>query len=184
LEYDERELVESLPEIKQIMAEHPSDFFQILKNICLKSGLKVVYTPCLSGASINGSTRWIGDSPLIQLSARYKQNDIFWFTFFHEIAHILLHGKKYIALERVEYKEFDKAKEDEADAFAVKWTFSEEEEAELMKKPVITEEDVEFYAKKFNTHPACIIGRLHHKELIHYSVGRRFLEKIDLSEVN
>ncbi len=180
--YKEKSLLNSLPELKRLMAEHPSDFFKRLQSICLRSGLRVVYTPCINGASINGSTRWIGDSPLIQLSARYKQNDIFWFTFFHEIAHILMHGKKYVALEDVDYEELDESKEKEADEFAVKWTFSKEEEEEVLKKPVITEEDVEFFAKKFNTHPACIIGRFHHKKLIEHYIGRRFIEKIDLSQ--
>ena len=37
------------------------------------------------------------------------------------------------------------------------------------------------FAKKFNTHPAMIIGRLQHDNIIHYSIGRQFMEPIDLN---
>jgi HTH-type transcriptional regulator / antitoxin HigA len=33
------------------------------------------------------------------LSFRYKTNDHFWFSLFHELAHLLLHGKKSLFLE-------------------------------------------------------------------------------------
>jgi len=180
-EYDEKVFTNCLPEIKNLLATHPSDFFKKLQAICLSAGVKIVYTPCLPGASIHGSTRWLGDTPLIQMSAKYPHNDSFWFTFFHEAAHIIKHGKKYIALENVDYKEEDKAKEKEADDFAIMWTFSEEEEEEVLSSARLTSQDIHGFAKKFNTHPGIIIGRFHHKKLIPYSVGREFLVKIDIS---
>jgi HTH-type transcriptional regulator / antitoxin HigA len=33
-----------------------------------------------------------------------KNNNQFWFTFFHEVGHLLLHGKKEVFLEQIEYK--------------------------------------------------------------------------------
>ncbi len=183
LRYDEKILVRNLPEIKEVMAKQQDDFFIQVQSICLKAGVKVVYTPCLPGATLHGSTRWIGDIPLVQLSARYKQNDIFWFTFFHEIAHILKHGKKYVALENVDYEEEDTDKEQEADEFAIKWTFSKQEEEEVLSNTPLSEYDIVNFANKFKTHPALIIGRFHHKGLLPYSVGRKFIQKIDLSEM-
>lgn len=178
--YDKRKFEESLPEIKSLMAQQPDDFFIKLQNICFASGVKLVYTPCLPGASVNGSSRWIGDSPLIQMSARYKQNDIFWFTFFHEVGHILKHGKKYISLEKVDYDDEEKQHEKEADEFAMKWTFSREQELELLHRKPLSEDDILKYAKEFNTHPAMIIGRFHHKKFIHFSVGRKFIKRIEI----
>lgn len=180
--YDEKSFTASLTNLKNLMATHPDGFFKQLQQICLSSGVKVVYTPCLPGASIHGSTRWFGDNPLIQMSAKYPHNDSFWFTFFHEVGHILLHGKKYIAIEKIDYKDEDKVKEKEADAFAVKWTFSDEEEKEVLTTPNLTPELINRYAKKFNTHPGVIIGRFHHKGMLHYSIGREYIIKIDLSQ--
>ncbi len=182
LPYDARKFESSLFEIKNLMVSHPDDFFQQLQSICMEAGVKVVYTPCLPGASAHGSTRWLGDNPLIQLSARYKQNDIFWFTFFHEAAHILKHGKKFVTLESVNFSPEDKEKEEEANQFAIEWTFSSDQEKEVLAQACLTEESIVAFSKKFNTHPAMIIGRLHHKEIVHYSVGRKFIKPIDLSE--
>lgn len=173
-------LKDSLQEIKSIMANHPDSFFQDVQEICKKAGVIVLYTPCLPKAPIHGSTRWIGDKPLIQLSARYKTNDKFWFTFFHEIGHILLHGKKYISIENIKYKDQDLDKEQEADDFAIKYTFSEEQEQEVMNSVPLSTDDILNFAKQFNTHPALIIGRFHKKGLIYYSEGREFIEAIDL----
>lgn len=171
-----------LPELKNIMANHPSNFFNRIQEVCLKAGVKVVYTPCLPGASVHGSTRWVKDTPLVQLSARYKQNDIFWFTFFHEIGHILFHGKKFVSMENVDYDEEEELKEKEADKFAVEWTFSEAEEKEVLSKKPLFVEDIEMFAKKFGTHPAMIIGRFHFKKLLPYSLGREFIQSINLSD--
>ena len=168
-----------LESIKKVMAEHPDDFFLLLQQLCLEAGVKVVYTQCLPKAPIHGSTRWMLDNtPLIQLSARYNQNDRFWFTFFHEAGHILLHGRKYISLEDDCFEAEDKAKEAEADAFAVRWTFSEEEERAVIASGALTESDISDFAQKFGTHPAMIIGRFHHKKLLPYHIGRKFIQPV------
>jgi HTH-type transcriptional regulator/antitoxin HigA len=179
--YNEKSFKEALLSIKSLMANHPDDFFIKLQSICLNVGVKVVYTPCLPKAPISGSTRWLNDDfPLIQLTGRYKRNDNFWFTFFHEAGHILIHGKKDIFLESIDYSDKDLEKEKEADDFAIKWTFSKSEQEKVMKKNIITENDIIEFAKEFNTHPAMIIGRLQYEKIIPYSVGRQFLAPVEL----
>lgn len=181
IEYSEKTFRELLPEIKNLMVKHPVDFFQQLQAICLRAGVKVVHTPCLPKAPINGSTRWLNDTPFIQLTGRFKRNDAFWFSFFHEAGHILLHGKKDIFLENIEYPDKNTEKEEEANEFAIKWTFSKEQEEEVLRMREIGEDDIIHFARKFNTHPAIIIGRLQHDGYIHYSLGRNFFEKVELN---
>lgn len=110
----------SLSKIKAIMTQSPENYFEGLQNICKKAGVRVVHTPCLPKVPVHGSTRWLGSKPLIQLSDKYENNEKFWFTFFHEAGHILLHGKKYISIENITYDEMDMLKEQEADYFAAK----------------------------------------------------------------
>lgn len=181
IEYNKNIFSKNLLEIKNIMAQHPDNFFLQLQKICLQAGVKVFYTPKLPKAPISGSTRWIKNTPIIQLTARYKQNDRFWFTFFHEAGHILLHGKKYISLENINFSDADPQKEQEAHDFAEEWTFSKEQEKEVINATPLNENDIINFANRFNTHPAMIIGRLQHKQLIHFSVGREFIEPVDLS---
>lgn len=116
--YNEKELRAMLPRVKQLMNEEPDDFFPRLQQMCADCGIKLIFTECLPKAPISGATRWINDTPVIQLSNRYKRYDIFWFNFFHEAGHILLHGKKDIFLEKAGCFEQDPVKEQEADKFA------------------------------------------------------------------
>lgn len=181
-DYSEKKFKEALPQIKSIMANHPDGFFDQLQSICLEAGVKVVHTPCINKAPINGSTRWLNDTPFIQLTGRYNRNDSFWFTFFHEAGHILLHGKKDIFLENLDYSDKDMQKEQEADEFACKWTLTEDQEAEILAAAPLSQEDIREFAKQFNTHPAIIIGRLQHKRLIPFSVGKQFLAPVEFDK--
>ena len=180
-EYSKIKLKEILPDIKKIMAKQPENYFEELQNLCLSAGIKIVYTPCLPKASIHGSTRWVNNSPLIQLSGRYKRNDIFWFTFFHEIGHILLHGKKYISIENIDIEGENQEFENQADAFASNWLLTENQENEILNNQEITRNDIIMYAEKFKTHPAIIIGRLQYKKIIPYGTGNDFFMPIELT---
>lgn len=180
-EYSKSKLKEVLPGIKKIMAKQPDNYFEELQNLCLSSGVKIVHTPCLPKASIHGSTRWINNTPLIQLSGRYKRNDIFWFTLFHEIGHILLHGKKYISIENIDIDGENEEFEKQADSFASNWLLSENQENEILNNHLVTKDDIITFAEKFKTHPAIIIGRLQHKKLISYGKGNEFFVPIELT---
>lgn len=179
--FDVKKLKSNIPAMRQLMVEQPANFFEQLQKLCLQAGVILLFTPKLPKVPLSGSTRWLNNTPLIQLTARYKKNDSFWFTFFHELGHIILHGKKYISLENVDFAAVDPEKEEEAHQFAISQTFTNEQEKEILQNETITEQDIIGYAKKFNTHPAMIIGRLQHDEYIQYNVGRQFMEPIDLN---
>lgn len=180
-EFSLKKLKDNIPTMRKLMVEQPSDFFKQLQSLCIEAGVVLLFTPKLPKVPLSGSTRWLNNTPLIQLTARYKKNDSFWFTFFHELGHIILHGKKYISLENVDFSASDPKKEEEAHQFAINQTFTKQQEMELLQKSPIHEEDIVIFAKKFNTHPAMIIGRLQHDGHIPYSLGRQFMETIVLS---
>jgi HTH-type transcriptional regulator/antitoxin HigA len=179
LEFDKKKINEILPKLKKIMTSQPDNFFSQIQELCNYAGVKVVHTPCLPKAPIHGATRWLGDIPLVQLSGRYRRNDIFWFTFFHEIGHILLHGKKYISIENVEYDGENQEYENEANEFSANLLLTKEEEKEIISNQRLTEYDVVEYAKKFKTHPAIIIGRLQHLKLVPFGLGNHLCKPID-----
>ena len=179
-EFSEKTLREAIPSMKSLCAEQPADFAVALQHLCAKAGVKLVYTPCLPKAPINGSTRWINDVPCIQMTGRHKRNDIFWFTFFHELGHILLHGKKDIFLEDVEYADKQREKEEEADAFSSRILLSQTEENEIIRQGDYSADAIRNYAKKFNVHPGIIVGRLQHKRVIPFTAHSNLIEKIEL----
>ncbi|MBP7037376.1 MAG: HigA family addiction module antidote protein [Bacteroidales bacterium] len=184
-EYNSKVFKDVLLEVKTLMAEQPENYFKKLQSFCLDAGVKVVYTPSLPQTHLHGSTRWINDTPLIQLTNLYNRNDIFWFTFFHEAGHIIKHGKKGLFVEGLKHSEKDTEKEKEADDFAVKYTLSVEQEAEILESMPLSKNEIVEYAKKFNTHPAMIVGRFAHGDPSLNKIGwsLKFFQKVDLSEV-
>lgn len=182
-DFSEKLLREKLPDMKQLMASKPKDWHKVLQKICASCGIKLVYTQSLAKAPINGATRWFaGKYPIIQMSGRQKRYDIFWFSFFHEIGHILLHGKKEIFLENIEYDDKVIAKEKEADDFASKFVLSMDEEQDIINNRAYSPKDIMRYAQKFGTHHSIIVGRLQHHKKIPYSYDSQLLDKIDLFE--
>ncbi len=111
-------LRKSIPDFKKLIMDDSDQMHARLQAACAGCGIKLIYTECLPQAPISGATRWIQNVPCIQLSGRYKTQDVFWFNFFHEVGHILLHGKKDIFLENIEYSDYQKEKEMAADEFA------------------------------------------------------------------
>lgn len=178
--YTEKKLKGCLKDLKNLMVHQDDNFFSIVQNICLDAGVKVVHTPCLPKAPLNGAARWLNETPLIQLSNRYKRNDIFWFTLFHEIGHILLHGKKDIFLEDIEYPNLDTRKEQEANEFAGNVVLTEEQYNEALNLKRFSVAAIIALAEKFNTHPAIIIGRLHKDNKIKKTHGHRLYKYVEL----
>lgn len=181
--YNASKFKDALLEIKNIMAQQPADFFSQLQSLCNNAGVKVVHTPCLPKTQLHGSTRWINDNPLIQLSNLYNRNDIFWFTFFHEAGHIIKHGKRDVFVEGLKYSAEEQIKEDEANEFAVKYTFTKSQEKEVLDNIPLSKKSIYEFAEKFNTHPAMIIGRLarEHKELNAIGHSLNLFQQVDLS---
>jgi len=178
-EYSEKQLRLMLPRMKSLMVEKPEDWATQLQKLCADCGVKLIYTPALPKAPINGATRWIASKyPCIQISSTEKRYDIFWFSFFHEIGHILLHGKKEFFLENVEYDNKEAEKEIEADNFSANTLLTLEQEEEIVANGDYTPKAIHAYAKKFATHSSIIVGRLQHHRLIPKSVDIDLLETI------
>ncbi|MHA8101175.1 ImmA/IrrE family metallo-endopeptidase [Aquirufa nivalisilvae] len=179
-EFDKKKFKEALTEIKELAFLMPEDFTQQLQNICAKCGVAVVFTQNLPKAPISGATRWFHSKPIIQLSGRFKTDDHFWFTFFHEAAHIILHGKKDVFLENVAGTEIDQEKEEEANAFAAKILLTENELQQIIDAAPLDEDMIYAFANKFRMPTGVIIGRLQHVGLIPFHVGNGLRHKIDL----
>ena len=118
--YSEKNLRAVLSDIAQV-TENMRDCFKVFRNMLASVGVKLICVPSLTSVSMNAATRWINDVPIIQLSSEVCKSNILAFTIFHEIGHIVLHGKKEIFLEESTSIELNKEKELEADNFAKKF---------------------------------------------------------------
>ncbi len=127
--YDEKKLKTNLERLRLLTNERAEIFSEKLKDICVECWVIVIYTPALKNTLVNGSTRWINNNPVIQLSLRWAYADTFWFTFFHEIWHILKHLKKSKKWFFVDIDNDEKCiTEEEADIFSQKTLIPDEKD--------------------------------------------------------
>jgi len=176
-EFNQKKLLDSLDELKTLTLKRPEEYEKLVKSILEESGVNVVFTPYFKDTYINGATRWINDNPLIQLNLRFSYSDILWFTFFHELGHILLHGKKDKFIEFNFKEEFDQ-KEKEADTFASNKLIPEELYNEFLSKKEISSESIKTFAKDLNIHPSIVAGRLAHDGKLTWRSSNLFRQKL------
>lgn len=113
-DFDREGLEGLLPKLRSLTAEpNPVESLDKVKELLNEVGVAFALIPPIPGFGVYGATRWIAEHPLVQLSVRGKSDDQLWFTLFHELGHVLLHGHKTVFVQGTEGKE-----EDEADNFA------------------------------------------------------------------
>ena len=136
--------------------------------VAVDVAVAVVFVPPLKGVPVYGVTRWMTpEKALIQLSLRGKYEDVMWFTFFHEAAHILKHGKKEVFVESDEFRD---AKEDEADAFAANYLIPTGKWNQFIQSGNHrTKQAVQDFADELDISPAIVVGRLQHEGLLPHS---------------
>lgn len=102
--WNKNKFEQSLSFIRPLTIEKdPKIFLPKLKKICAENGVAVVITRSPSGCRASGATRFFGtNKAILQLSFRFLSDDQFWFTFFHEAAHLILHSSEKIFLEEKE----------------------------------------------------------------------------------
>jgi HTH-type transcriptional regulator/antitoxin HigA len=80
--------------------KEPSIFVPELRKLCAENGVALVIARGPAGCRASGATRFLSDKKaMILLSFRYLADDQFWFTFFHEAGHLLMHSHKAVFLE-------------------------------------------------------------------------------------
>ncbi len=168
-DFDAEKLKNSLPELKALTLQPPQIFQQKLRNILAECGVALVLTPNLKNAPMNGVSRWLTpNKALIQLTIRHKYNDIFWFSLFHEIGHILSHEKKSF---NVDFKEnvVKEEKEIEADKFAADTLIPPDLYQGIytvVKGGDFSYGPIKTFAKNIGIHSAIVVGRLQYEKIL------------------
>lgn len=166
--------------LKQLTQFDQNVFLPELETICSKCGIALVILPYLSKTRINGLVYWLDSKTvIIQLSNRYKYTDIFWFSFFHELGHAILHGKKKIFLEDDDQKT---RFELEADYFAANNLISKTSYNRLIKSSSsITEKSILELAVENSISPGIVVGRLEHDNIVRRGKFTYLKTKLDLN---
>ena len=180
--YTHDKLRQHLDDFVYLANNYREDFKEELCKLCEEVGILLVFTPHIANSKAHGATRWIKSTPLIQISDCRKHYDIFWFSFFHELGHILLHGKKDIFIDGISELKGEKDKEAEADEFASNKLVPREIVKQLNKnRDKFSDSWILEISKTENIHPAFLIGRMHHLGLLPHNIGNKFIPQVSFT---
>lgn len=156
-------------EIRGLTCQPPEQFARPLVEMCAAVGVAVVFAPQVDGARVSGATRWLSkEKALIQLSLRYKTNDHFWFTFFHEAGHIVKHGKREIFINVEDGA--DDIKEHEANQFAADALIPPTAYAAFTTgRKQFSAAGVRQFAQQIGIAPGIVVGRLQHERKLPFT---------------
>ena len=178
--FDSKKILSSVNRLRQLTTEPTSVYSKELKNICAKAGIALVFTPLFKKTSVNGATRWLTkDKALIQMSTRGSQDDIFWFTFFHELGHILKHGKLDKFIEFKKKKHVDE-KEKEADKFAENTLIPSKMYTKFISLADYSTRAIKDFANSIGITASIVAGRLAREKKIPWEHTHSFRKKLSI----
>lgn len=161
--YNKEKFKIAINEIRSLLKSNDISIFDDIKNICNRNGVYFVMEEAVPNSKVRGAFTWIGENPAIQISLRYRSNDHFWFAFFHEIGHLMLHAKRSRNFF-IDYNEEGKNKqmEKEADDYAKNLILNNEVYDDFVNKNNFSEENIIRFAEDNKVHPGIVVGRLQH----------------------
>ncbi|PZV11149.1 MAG: DNA-binding protein [Pseudanabaena sp.] len=167
--YNKAKFEKAVQEIRKLTVLSQAKFMPQMQRLCNEAGVILAIVPVIPCAYTSGVARWLNSHrALIQLSLYGKQNDRFWFTFFHEAAHILLHDKKDIFLDDSgQGDRLESQQEDEANAWVREFLIPSEHDAELYT--LRSREDVIGFAERLGIHAGILVGRLQFDQVIEHN---------------
>lgn len=97
----------------------PADFLPRLQRLCAEAGVAVVIVKAPPGCRASGATFFATPTKaVLLLSFRYLSDDQFWFSFFHEAGHLVLHYDKELLILETTTDGPKSPMEEEANQFA------------------------------------------------------------------
>ena len=147
--------------------KRPEEFLPELTQLCAECGIALSIVRAPKGCSVSGATVWgqSHNNAIIILSFRYRSDDQFWFTFFHEIGHLLLHDRNKMFLEEGEETEHISKEEKEANDFSAGVLIPEKYSSRLVTM-ALTKRNLMDFAIEVDITLGILIGQLQHLKRI------------------
>lgn len=175
--YDPAALIALLPKLRKLTRDDPANALTALTDLCATAGVAVVLAAEINGCRASGATWWARpDKAVILLSNRGKREDRLWFSFFHEVGHLLKHAKRDTYLDQsgpdsdeppwedaaptsgfIDDGSRDSSIEREADDFASETLLPVSSRPHLMSAR--TDEDIQTIADEAGVSPGVVAGR-------------------------
>lgn len=165
-----------IPEIRCMTREKPDVFCHVLKELLVTCGIVLIFLPHIQSSYLHGATFYYRDRIVMALTVRGKYADVFWFSLFHEIGHIV---KGHLSGDNIEERDYEK----EADEYA-RNTLIEPAHfkyfVETNNKNFSRQSIIEF-AKEIAVSPGIVLGRLQNERYLQYNMYVDLKEKYKLA---
>lgn len=155
-------LQDSISSIRAMTLDAPEFFCPRLIELLSDCGIALVFLPHMKGSFLQGASFLDGKKIVMGLTVRGRDADRFWFSLFHEIAHIM---KGHIG--KVDGTTEDDEKE--ADSFARETLIPTSQFEAYIKQNMISEHSVKVFAQQIGIHPGIVVGRLQKENIIDFS---------------
>jgi hypothetical protein len=169
--FDKEKFTTTLQSIRTLTRETaPSQFMPLLTQLCAQAGVALVIAPAPAGCPVSGATKWLSpDKALIILSVRGKTDDKLWFTFFHEAAHLLKHGKSLTFLDILGEAGLNPIEEAEADSFARDFLLPARDYRAFVNTSNFNNQTVTQFAQAQGVSVGIVVGRLQFEGLLPFT---------------
>ena len=155
-------------------ARDPREFVPLMQDACAQAGVALLVVRAPHGCPVSGAARFLDQTrPQIILGGRYLSDDHFWFTFYHEAAHILLHGASAVFVDEFEEAVGERPTDDEseADDFAGE-TLLPRGVRDGIPHGHLSPRDIVRISRDAGVSPGIVVGQLQHLGLLGF--GSRY----------
>ena len=137
-------------------------------------GIALVFLPHLKGSFLQGASFMDGNKIVVGLTARGQDADKFWFSLFHELAHIILgHTGQMDGTTDQDEKD--------ADIWARDTLISEEAFEEFREKSNFSAAIIRAFAQRKRNAPGLVVGRLQNEGCITHSMLNDLKEHYEIA---
>ncbi len=169
-DFDRDIFLQTLRKVRSLTSENLVSAGPKLVEECAGAGVVFVLEMSFPKVRASGVSRWITPrKALIQQSMRHMSDDHFWFTFFHECAHLLLHSRKSVFIDVQKGPgSADPRQEAEANAWAADFLIPEGAMRAFIRAFSGGETEVARFAADHGIAPGIVVGQLQHRGALRF----------------
>lgn len=162
----------AIPKLRKLTnLTKPNQLIKEIEKLLAECGIVLALIPPFPKSYTTGATFWATRSKaVIMMSMRGAWSDIFWFSLFHEIGHILLHDKRVTFLENGEFDPQYQRQESEADIFAQKTLIPLEEYNNFLARRNFSYVAIKCFSDDIGIFPGILTGRLQHDKKLPHTI--------------
>ncbi len=161
--FQKEQLEKCVVQLRNLTLHHPKKSIPELEKRLAGCGVALVLCPHFPKTKAHGATFQLRDDKMVvMITIRFRWADIFWFSLFHELGHILLHSTKDVILENHNHDQ----KEEEADEFARETLIPNKQYLRFVKTHQIDYDTIQEFSNQIKIHPGIVVGRLQYDEYI------------------